>query len=203
MRDWGRDCWCPTGNNNTCGIRFGWKLGDLPKGYDHKYTYSEIGYNLKFTDIQAALGLAQLKRLNYFIKKRRENFNFFQEKLKKFDQYLILPEATKNSVPSWFGFIITIKANAPFSRDDIVKQLDINGVDTRPIFAGNILRQPYFKNYRPKHRVSGRLDNSDLIMNNTFWIGVYPGIGNKERKHVVRTFDLFFGSLSSTAKIRS
>lgn len=203
MRDWGRDCWCPTGKNNTCGIRFGWKLGDLPKGYDHKYTYSEIGYNLKFTDIQAALGLAQLKRLNYFIKKRRENFNYFQDKLKKFNRYLILPEATKNSVPSWFGFIITVKENAPFTREDIVNHLDKNGVDTRPIFAGNIIRQPYFKNYHPKHRVVGSLTNSDQIMYRTFWIGVYPGIGIKERKHVIKTFDLFFKTLPTSTKVRS
>lgn len=203
MRDWGRDCWCPTGKNNTCGIRFGWKLGDLPKGYDHKYTYSEIGYNLKFTDIQAALGLAQLKRLKYFIKRRRENFNYFQERLKKFSKYLILPEASKNSVPSWFGFIITIKENAPFSRDDIVKYLDKNGVDTRPIFAGNIVRQPYFKNYRPKHRIVGQLTNSDKIMHQTFWIGVYPGIDNRKRKHVVKIFDLFFKTLPISIKVRS
>lgn len=203
MRDWGRDCWCPTGKNNTCGIRFGWKLGDLPKGYDHKYTYSEIGYNLKFTDIQAALGLAQLKRLNGFIRTRRINFNYFQNYLKKYDQYLILPEATKNANPSWFGFIITVRDDAPFSREDIVKHLDKNGVDTRPIFAGNIIRQPYFKNYRPKHRIAGQLINSDKIMNQTFWIGVYPGIKSRERKHVTKTFDFFFKTLSTLTQVRS
>ncbi|MFZ2202394.1 MAG: lipopolysaccharide biosynthesis protein RfbH, partial [Microgenomates group bacterium] len=203
MRDWGRDCWCPTGKNNTCGIRFGWKLGDLPKGYDHKYIYSEMGYNLKFTDIQAALGLAQLKKLSRFIKQRRANFSFFKKELTKHNRYLLLPEATKNSNPSWFGFIITIKDNAPFSREELVTFLDQEGIDTRPIFAGNIIRQPYFKNYRPKHRIAGNLTNSDQVMNRTFWIGVYPGIDSQKRKTVAKAFRRFFDRYSPSRQVRS
>lgn len=203
IRDWGRDCWCPTGKNNTCGMRFGWQLGDLPKGYDHKYIYSEMGYNLKLTDIQAALGVAQLRRLNRFIKIRRANFNYLKEKLARFGRYLILPEASPNANPSWFGFTITIKDNAPFARKDIVSYLDENGVDSRPIFAGNIIHQPYFKNYRLKHRIIGKLINSDKIMNQTFWIGVYPGIAARERKHIVKVFNSFFQNPSFSDKIRS
>lgn len=203
IRDWGRDCWCPTGRNNTCGIRFGWKLGDLPKGYDHKYIYSEMGYNLKFTDIQAALGLAQLKKLDRFIRQRRANFNYLQQKLTKFNRFLLLPRATAGANPSWFGFIITIKDKAPFSREEIVSHLDKEGIDTRPIFASNITRQPYFKNYRPKHRISGKLTNSDKIMHQTFWIGVYPGINAEKRRYIFKAFNNFFERLSTINQMRS
>ena len=191
IRDWGRDCWCPTGCDNTCGIRFQWQLGDLPKGYDHKYTYSEIGYNLKFTDIQAALGVAQLGKLSKFIKIRRENFSYYLQSLARYQKYFILPRPTRNSLPSWFGFLITIKDGSPFSRNDLVTFLNQNHIGTRPLFAGNIIRQPYFKNYKFKYRSVGSLENSDKVMNDCFWIGVYPGVSKAARRYVIATFDKF------------
>jgi CDP-6-deoxy-D-xylo-4-hexulose-3-dehydrase len=174
FRDWGRDCHCDTGKDNCCGKRFEQQLGDLPYGYDHKYTYSEIGYNLKLTEMQAAIGTAQLRKLNYFINKRKFNFEFLSESLKPFQDSLILPQRTPDSDPSWFGFLISVKENAGFSRNELVQYLEKNKIGTRLLFGGNLLKQPAYKNI--KHRVVGELKNTDFIMNNTFWIGLYPGI---------------------------
>ena len=176
FRDWGRDCYCPPGKDNTCGKRFCWKLGDLPEGYDHKYTYSHLGYNLKITDMQAACGLAQLQKAKSFIQKRKQNFKYLREVLSDCEEFLILPEATDNAEPSWFGFPITLKPSAPMSRLDLLTYLDQEKIGTRLLFAGNLTRQPYMngRNYR----VSGELINTDLIMNNTFWIGVQPTLAS-------------------------
>lgn len=174
FRDWGRDCWCAPGKDNTCNKRFDWKLGELPQGYDHKYTYSHLGYNLKITDMQAAVGLAQLDRLNGFIDARLRNFAALKEGLDGLRRHLILPEATPNADPSWFGFPITVRSAAPFRRDDLVRHLNARLIGTRLLFGGNLLRQPYMLG-RP-HRVSGDLARSDQVMNDTFWIGVYPGL---------------------------
>lgn len=174
FRDWGRDCWCAPGKDNTCNKRFDWKLGELPQGYDHKYTYSHLGYNLKITDMQAAVGLAQLDRLNGFIDARLRNFAALKEGLDGLRHHLILPEATPNADPSWFGFPITVRSAAPFRRDDLVRHLNARLIGTRLLFGGNLLRQPYMLG-RP-HRVSGDLARSDQVMNDTFWIGVYPGL---------------------------
>lgn len=175
FRDWGRDCWCPPGHDNTCGKRFEWQLGELPQGYDHKYIYSHIGYNLKLTDMQAAVGVSQLKKLDGFIEKRRANYKYLRAKLEQFEEYLILPEATKNSNPSWFGFPITIKEEAPFSRNALVGHLEANKIATRLLFGGNLLRQPAYQNVN--YRVVGEIKNADVVMNQTFWIGVYPALG--------------------------
>ena len=190
FRDWGRDCFCATGMSNTCGKRFGWKLGEMPEGYDHKYTYSHVGYNLKITDMQAAVGLAQLQNLDVFIEKRKNNFNFLKKEFEKFEKFLILPEATPKSNPSWFGFPITVKDNAPFTRTEIVGFLTGKKVDTRPIFAGNITKQPYFNNI--DFKISGDLTNTDRIMNQSFWIGVYPGLTEEMLRYVVKQFERFF-----------
>ena len=176
IRDWGRDCWCAPGCDDTCKQRFSQKLGDLPEGYDHKYIYSHLGYNLKITDMQAACGVAQLRKINSFIEKRKDNFKKISNKLEKFSKYLILPKAQKNSDPSWFGFLVSVKPDAPFSRNDLVKYLNENKIGTRLLFAGNIVKQPYM--IGPNYRTVGSLINSDFIMNNTFWIGVYPGIND-------------------------
>ena len=189
--DWGRDCWCRPGQDNRCGRRFEFKMGKLPFGYDHKYIYSHIGYNLKATDIQAAIGLAQLKKLPEFIKKRQENFNYLLNKLTKYSKYLILPDYDKKRAqPSWFGFMIVIAQNSPFSRLDLVNFLQSNKIETRSLFSGNLLRHPAYINI--KHRVVGDLKNSDLIAKNGFWIGVYPGIDKKQLEYVVSKFDEFF-----------
>jgi len=174
FRDWGRDCYCAPGKDNTCGRRFCQKFGNLPEGYDHKYTYSHLGYNLKITDMQAACGLAQLEKAPAFIKQRKNNFAFLKQRLADCEEFLILPEATTNSDPSWFGFPITLKESAPVSRVDLLTYLDQEKVGTRLLFAGNLTRQPYMlgKNYR----VSGDLTNTDIIMNNTFWIGLQPAL---------------------------
>lgn len=174
FRDWGRDCYCPPGKDNTCGKRFCQKLGSLPEGYDHKYTYSHLGYNLKITDMQAACGLAQLDKASEFVRRRKQNFAFLKERLASCEEFLILPEATPNSDPSWFGFPITLKDNAPTKRVDLLTYLDQNKVGTRLLFAGNLTRQPYMAGQ--KYRVSGELVNTDIIMNNTFWIGVQPAL---------------------------
>jgi CDP-6-deoxy-D-xylo-4-hexulose-3-dehydrase len=172
FRDWGRDCWCDPGKENTCGKRFSWELGQLPKGYDHKYIYSHAGFNLKITDMQAAVALAQMDRLEDFIAIRKRNFNYLKAKLKEFESYFILPEATSHSDPAWFGFLLTIRDEAPFKREELMRYLNDHQVATRLLFAGNITRQPYFsgRNYK----VSGSLQNTDSVMRNTFWIGVYP-----------------------------
>lgn len=175
MRDWGRDCWCAPGMDNTCGKRFCRKLGDLPMGYDHKYTYTHCGYNLKITDMQAAVGCAQLDRLDDFIDARRRNFDLLTEMLKPLEDVLILPEATANSEPSWFGYPITMRDGAPVSRDDMVKHLDAHRIGTRLLFGGNLLRQPYMRGRN--HRVVGELTNADVVTERTFWIGLYPGLG--------------------------
>lgn len=172
FRDWGRDCYCPPGKDNTCGKRFCWKLGSLPEGYDHKYTYSHLGYNLKITDMQAACGLAQLEKAPAFIQMRKENFAFLKSRLESCEEFLNLPQATEHSDPSWFGFPLTLKESSPVSRLDLLTYLDQNKVGTRLLFAGNLTRQPYMVN--TNYRISGELTNTDNVMNNTFWIGLHP-----------------------------
>lgn len=189
LRDWGRDCWCPPGKDNTCGRRFAWQLGELPFGYDHKYIYSHLGYNLKMTDMQASVGLLQLAKLPGFIGKRRKNFELLYEGLKKYEQYLVLPKATENSDPSWFGFPLTVRVDAPFTRQQLVQYLEDRRIRTRLLFAGNILKQPAFQGVR--HRVVGKLKNTGQIMERTFWIGVYPGLYQKEIEYVLSAFDEF------------
>ncbi|MBW4046353.1 MAG: lipopolysaccharide biosynthesis protein RfbH [Proteobacteria bacterium] len=191
FRDWGRDCYCAPGKDNTCGKRFCWKLGDLPYGYDHKYTYSHLGYNLKITDMQAACALAQMDRLPGFIDARRKNFAFLHGRLQTCADQLILPEATPKSSPSWFGFPITLRDSVDFSRVDLLTYLDQHRVGTRLLFAGNLTRQPYMvgRNFR----VSGDLRNTDIIMNRTFWIGVYPGLTEEMLEHAVSTIETFLG----------
>ncbi len=179
FRDWGRDCWCPSGKDDTCHRRFKWKLGDLPEGYDHKYIYSHFGYNLKATDMQAAVGCAQLKKLPGFIKARKKNWTVLREGLEELKDAFILPEPTPHSDPSWFGFLLTVKEKAGFTRSDIVSQLESKGIQTRMLFAGNLLRHPCFDEMRKENkgfRVVGSLANTDVVMNRTFWIGVYPGM---------------------------
>jgi CDP-4-dehydro-6-deoxyglucose reductase, E1 len=174
FRDWGRDCWCEPGMDNTCGKRFEWQLGGLPCGYDHKYTYSHVGYNLKATDMQAALGLSQIAKLPHFIERRKENFAYLKKLLQPLESHLMLPVAGENSDPSWFGFPIGVKTDAPFSRDQLTRHLESNKIGTRLVFAGNLLRQPAYEGY--EHRVVGDLKNTDFVMNQVFWIGVYPGL---------------------------
>lgn len=174
IRDWGRDCYCAPGKDNTCKRRFDWKLGDLPYGYDHKYTYSHLGYNLKITDMQAAVGLAQMDRLDEFVAARRHNWRRLREGLADLEDVLILPRATEHSDPSWFGFCLTLREDAAVSRDDLVRRLNEGKVATRQLFGGNLLRQPYMKGRN--HRVVGPLTNSDVVTERTFWIGVFPGL---------------------------
>ena len=174
FRDWGRDCWCETGKENTCGIRFEHQLGDLPFGYDHKYTYTHIGYNLKATDMQAAVGVAQMKKLPAFIEARRSNFKKLYAGLQGLQEFFILPEATPESEPSWFGFPLAVRETAPFTRHQTIQFLEAHKIATRLLFGGNLVRQPAYRNV--PHRVAGPLDNSDFVMNNVFWIGVYPGL---------------------------
>lgn len=177
-RDWGRDCWCPSGCDDTCKKRFGWQLGDLPQGYDHKYTYSHLGYNLKVTDMQAAIGVEQLNKLPKFIELRNRNFNLLKEKLKVIEDFVILPEATNNTEPSWFGFIITVKENDKINRNELVHYLEKNNIQTRMLFAGNITKQPAF--HQVDYRIVGDLTNTDIVMNNTFLVGVYPGLNEAD-----------------------
>ncbi len=174
FRDWGRDCWCEPGKDNTCGKRFEWQLGQLPCGYDHKYTYSHIGYNLKVTDMQAAVGVAQMAKLPAFIEARRRNFAFLTQSLQDLQDVLILPEATPESDPSWFGFPIAVRPEAPFSRNDLVGYLEMHKVATRLLFGGNLVRQPAYQ--QANYRVGGSLTNTDFVMNQVFWIGLYPGL---------------------------
>jgi CDP-6-deoxy-D-xylo-4-hexulose-3-dehydrase len=184
FRDWGRDCWCEPGMDNTCGKRFEWQLGTLPCGYDHKYTYSHVGYNLKATDMQAALGLSQIAKLPHFIERRKENFSYLKELLQPLEAYLTLPVAGENSDPSWFGFPIAVKPDAPFSRNQLTRHLESNKIGTRLIFAGNLLRQPAYEGY--EHRVVGDLKNTDFVMNQVFWIGVYPGLTTEMLDYIAR-----------------
>ncbi|AMC36750.1 lipopolysaccharide biosynthesis protein RfbH [Janthinobacterium sp. B9-8] len=191
FRDWGRDCYCGPGKDNTCNKRFCQKLGNLPEGYDHKYTYSHLGYNLKISDMQAACALAQMDKLEGFIAARQANFEYLKEKLATCAEFLILPEATANSSPSWFGFPITIREDAGISRVDLLNYLDQNKIGTRLLFAGNLTRQPYMigRNFR----ISGELTNTDRVMHNTFWIGVYPGLTTEMLDFVVEKIETFVG----------
>jgi CDP-6-deoxy-D-xylo-4-hexulose-3-dehydrase len=191
FRDWGRDCYCPPGKDNTCSKRFCWKLGNLPQGYDHKYTYSHLGYNLKITDMQAACGLAQLEQAQSFIDKRKENFNYLHSRLYACEEFLILPEATPNSNPSWFGFPITLKEDAPVARLELLQYLDQKKVGTRLLFAGNLIRQPYMlgRNFR----VSGSLENTDRVMNQTFWIGLQPALTQEMLNYSVTQIETYLG----------
>jgi CDP-6-deoxy-D-xylo-4-hexulose-3-dehydrase len=192
FRDWGRDCYCEPGKDNTCNKRFGWQLGDLPFGYDHKYTYSHLGYNMKITDMQAACGLAQLDRLDVFIEKRKENFNFLYKNLKELKEFLILPEAEKNSDPSWFGFAISLRQNNQYDRNDLVKYLNDNKIGTRLLFSGNLIKQPYMKNI--DFKIHGDLKNTDIVMESTFWIGLYPGLSERHLEYSVLKIKNFFKS---------
>lgn len=192
FRDWGRDCYCAPGKANTCGKRFGWQLGKLPFGYDHKYIYSHAGYNLKATDMQAAIGVAQLEKLPAFTKKRRENFSFLFNRIKKHEKYLLLPKTEEFADPSWFGFLMTIKEDAPFKKADIVAFLEDRKIATRMLFSGNITKQPYFEGRI--YRTVGDLKNADMVMTNTFWIGVYPGMTPEMLNYMVDSFDEFFAS---------
>jgi CDP-6-deoxy-D-xylo-4-hexulose-3-dehydrase len=192
LRDWGRDCWCPPGVDNTCGRRFDWQLGELPYGYDHKYVYSHVGYNLKMTDMQAAVGVAQLDKLEGFIQARNSNFNKIYAGLKDLQEFLILPEATKNSEPSWFGFPITVRKDAPFTRFELVQHIESRRIGTRQLFGGNLLRQPAY--LKSPMRVVGDLTNADFITENTFWIGVYPGLTNEMVNFMIETVSDFVRS---------
>jgi CDP-6-deoxy-D-xylo-4-hexulose-3-dehydrase len=174
FRDWGRDCWCEPGQENTCGKRFDWQLGGLPYGYDHKYVYSHIGYNLKLTDMQAAVGVAQLEKLPKFIETRRRNFQVLNGGLKDLEQFFILPQPTSGSEPSWFGFPLAVRPEAPFTRNEVVRYLGQNKIATRLLFGGNLVRQPAYQNVI--HRTVGNLANSDFVMNRVFWVGIYPGL---------------------------
>ena len=193
IRDWGRDCYCAPGKNNTCCKRFEWKLGELPTGYDHKYIYSNLGYNLKITEMQSAIGLGQFEKLPEFIKIRKNNFTYLKQALSKFEKYFILPNSSKHSKPSWFGFPITIKESAPFSKNELIDFLASKLIDTRPLFAGNITKQPYFENI--KYRIVDNLSNTNIAMNNTFWIGVFPGLDQEILRYVVQQFENFIGDL--------
>ena len=190
FRDWGRDCYCSSGENNTCGRRFGQQFGTLPHGYDHKYVYSHIGYNLKVTDMQAAIGCAQLEKLPAFIKARKANWQSLSEGLALFGDRLILPKATPNSDPSWFGFVVTVREDAGFSRNDLTAFIEEHKIETRNLFAGNLLRHPAFIDI--EHRVSGPLDNSDTITERTFFVGCYPGLTQKHVDYMVSVFSDFF-----------
>ncbi|MHB0913513.1 MAG: lipopolysaccharide biosynthesis protein RfbH [Armatimonadota bacterium] len=189
FRDWGRDCWCDPGKDDTCCRRFDWKLGDLPYGYDHKYTYSEIGYNLKLTDMQAAVGLSQLSKLPEFIETRRKNFRTLHKGLGDLEEFLILPEATPGSEPSWFGFPLTVRQGAPFTRDQLIRHLDSAKIGTRLLFGGNLVRQPAYKGL--EYRVVGDLANTDAVMCDTFWIGVFPGLTEEMLSHMISTIREF------------
>ncbi|EHY0935656.1 lipopolysaccharide biosynthesis protein RfbH [Vibrio cholerae] len=191
FRDWGRDCYCPPGCDNTCGKRFDQQLGSLPDGYDHKYTYSHLGYNLKITDMQAACGLAQMDRVEDLVQKRKDNYAYLRAGLASCEEFIILPEATENSDPSWFGFPITIRPESGIERVELLKFMDQFKIGTRLLFAGNLTRQPYFEHVN--YRVVGELTNTDLIMNNTFWIGVYPGLTQEHLDFVIGKFEEFFG----------
>jgi CDP-6-deoxy-D-xylo-4-hexulose-3-dehydrase len=192
FRDWGRDCWCAPGRDNTCGKRFDWQLGSLPYGYDHKYTYSHIGYNLKVSDMQAAAGLSQLGKLPGFIEWRKENFRYLYESLSAYEEQLILPRSLHDADPSWFGFPIGVRPSAPFERDELTRALDDARIGTRLLFGGNLLRQPAYKDATV--RVAGSLDNSDFIMDRVFWVGVYPGLSRQMLDHTIKTIDGFIQS---------
>ena len=190
LRDWGRDCYCDPGNDNTCNRRFDWKLGDLPHGYDHKFTYSHLGYNLKITDMQAAVGLAQLERLDEFVATRRRNWLYLRDGLKDLEEFFLLPVPTPDGDPSWFGFCLTVQRNGLFERNELLVYLNNQcKIGTRLLFAGNLTRQPYMKGRQ--YRVVGPLDNSDVVMNSTFWIGLYPGLTSAHLDHTISSIRSF------------
>ncbi|MCV2401642.1 lipopolysaccharide biosynthesis protein RfbH [Marinomonas sp. C2222] len=191
FRDWGRDCYCKPGCDNTCGTRFNMQLGSLPQGYDHKYTYSHLGYNLKISDMQAACGLAQLKRLPEFIEKRNSNFDYLKSRLSTVTEFIELTEPTENSTPSWFGFPVTVKEAAGVSRVDLTKYLDQCKIGTRLLFAGNLIRQPYFEDV--EYRTVGDLTNTEITMNQTIWLGIYPGLGEQQLDYIAEKIEEFFG----------
>ena len=188
FRDWGRDCYCETGKDNTCNKRFNWQLGNLPKGYDHKYTYTHMGYNFKITDMQAACGLAQLNKIEGFVKKRLENFNYLYKLFSNLSNYFLLPEKTKNSEPSWFGFLLTIKEKK-INRNELLKFLDEKKIGTRLLFSGNVTKQPYMLD--KKYIIHKDLTNTDKVMNDSFWLGVYPGLEKKHLDYVYSTVQEF------------
>ena len=194
FRDWGRDCWCLSGMNNTCGKRYSWKLGDLPKGYDHKFIYSHVGYNLKMTDMQGALGLSQLDKIDFFIQKRKQNFRYLKNKFLQegLDKFFLLPESYKEADPSWFGFLLTIKDNKILNRNNLVKYLDDKKILTRLLFAGNLIRQPGYK--KTKFRVIGKLKNTDKFMNDSFWVGIWPGLNENHLNFIVEKIKEFITS---------
>ena len=198
FRDWGRDCWCDPGKDNTCGKRFEHQKGQLPHGYDHKYIYSHVGYNLKATDMQAAVGVAQLKKLEKFIRIRKRNWRLLHEGLKSLEEFLILPESTTGSDPSWFGFLMTVRPQAPFSRADLLRHLEKHKIATRLLFGGNLTKQPAYQNV--DYRVSGELQNTDIAMNRSFWIGVYPGITEPMIEYVIETIKAFVRPAACVAK---
>jgi CDP-6-deoxy-D-xylo-4-hexulose-3-dehydrase len=189
FRDWGRDCWCEPGVDNTCGKRFDQTLGNLPCGYDHKYTYSHLGFNLKATDMQAAIGLNQLRKADIFVQRRRQNHSTLFGLLRQFEDYFILPEATENSNPSWFGFLVTIRPGCSINRNELVRHLESNKIGTRLLFAGNLTKQPAYLN--AKTRVVGELNNTDLVMNNSFWLGVWPGLESSHYEYIAEVIKKF------------
>jgi CDP-6-deoxy-D-xylo-4-hexulose-3-dehydrase len=189
FRDWGRDCWCAPGVDNTCNKRFGWQLGDLPLGYDHKYTYSHVGYNLKLTDMQAAVGVAQLDKLPEFVAQRRRNFEFLHQQLQDLQDVLELPEPTPGSEPSWFGFLISVKENAPFTRNDLVQYLEEKRIGTRLLFGGNLIKQPAYEGLT--YRIVGDLPKTDQVMARAFWIGLFPGLTEVMLGYVVTQIKQF------------
>jgi CDP-6-deoxy-D-xylo-4-hexulose-3-dehydrase len=190
FRDWGRDCWCDPGKDNTCGKRFEWQLGGLPCGYDHKYTYSHIGYNLKATDMQAAVGVAQLKKLPAFIDTRRKNFYALYQGLSHLEEFFILPQATAGSDPSWFGFPLAVRENCPFNRSQIIRHLESRRIGTRLLFGGNLLRQPAYSSI--DYRQTGPLTNTNFVVDRVFWIGVYPGLTEPMIDFVIQSLSELF-----------
>jgi CDP-6-deoxy-D-xylo-4-hexulose-3-dehydrase len=200
FRDWGRDCWCEPGCEDTCGKRYQWQLGALPRGYDHKYIYSHIGYNLKATDVQAAIGVAQLKKLSGFISARRKNFDFLLEALRPFEKELILPEWDSRAKPSWFGFPITVRPGSAVTRNDLIQALDEARIGTRFLFGGNLVRQPAYR--QAEFRVVGDLANADLVMNATFWLGLYPALSERELTHTVSVIASVLSAAAVDARAR-
>jgi len=200
FRDWGRDCWCEPGKDNTCGKRFQWQLGELPYGYDHKYTYTHVGYNLKMTDMQAAIGLSQLDRLPSFIAARKANFRYLHERLKPYEDVLILPGSYPEADPSWFGFPVGVREDAPFTRNALIEALESRKVGTRLLFGGNLVRQPAYQEV--KYRVAGELKITDYVMRNVFWIGVYPGLTEPMLDHIVGAFSVFMGKIRTSPAAR-